>query len=115
MYMHEHSTYPALSSLQCCSYDHPCDLKPSTVQLQAMILVQGFFGSGYFMEDKEDDAPNYLRSLERKKVLSNIERLGLLSAAEKAGLSLSKVSYLNISFHPSNLRCLAFPHYCGHQ
>ncbi len=38
------------------------------------------------------DAPNYLRTAERKKVLSNIESLGLLSAAEKAGLSLSKVN-----------------------
>ena len=54
--------------------------------------LQGFFGSGYFVEDKETDAPNYLRTLERKKVLSNIEQLGLLSAAEKAGLSLSKVT-----------------------
>lgn len=54
--------------------------------------LQGFFGSGYFVEDKETDAPNYLRTLERKKVLSNIESLGLLSAAEKAGLSLSKVT-----------------------
>lgn len=53
--------------------------------------AQGFFSSGYFVEDKETDAPNYLRTLERKKVLSNIEQLGLLSALEKSGLSLSKV------------------------
>ena len=55
------------------------------------------------MEDKETDAPNYLRTLERKKVLSNIESLGLLSAAEKAGLSLSKVTpslWLSFSFLP---------------
>lgn len=51
---------------------------------------QGFFGYGYFVEDSEMDAPNYLKTAERKKVLSNIESLGLLSAAEKAGLSLSK-------------------------
>lgn len=37
------------------------------------------------------DAPNYLKTAEKKKILSNIESLGLLSAAEKAGLSLSKV------------------------
>ncbi len=43
------------------------------------------------MEDKELDAPNFLKTAERKKVLSNIESLGLLSAAEKAGLTLSKV------------------------
>jgi hypothetical protein len=52
---------------------------------------QGFFTSGYFLEDVEMDAPNILRTAERKKILSNIESLGLLSAAEKAGLSLSKV------------------------
>lgn len=57
---------------------------------------KGFFGSGYFVEDKETDAPNYLRTLERKKVLSNIEQLGLLSAAEKAGLSLSKLEELKL-------------------
>ena len=55
------------------------------------IDAQGFFGYGYFVEDKELDAPNFLKTAERKKVLSNIESLGLLSAAEKAGLTLSKV------------------------
>lgn len=63
--------------------------------------AQGFFTSGYFVEDKEANAPNYLRSLERKKVLSNIEQLGLLSAAEKAGLSLSKVSCCNVASSPT--------------
>lgn len=53
--------------------------------------VQGFFGTGYFVEDQELNAPNILRTAERKKILSNVESLGLLSAAEKAGLSLSKV------------------------
>lgn len=57
----------------------------------ANVDVQGFFGYGYFVEDKELDAPNFLKTAERKKVLSNIESLGLLSAAEKAGLTLSKV------------------------
>ncbi len=37
------------------------------------------------------ESPNILKTAERKKILSNIESLGLLSAAEKAGLSLSKV------------------------
>ena len=65
------------------------------------------------MEDKEADAPNYLRSLERKKVLSNIEQLGLLSAAEKAGLSLSKVSCLNPFLPPKHGRdTSSFPHLC---
>ena len=52
---------------------------------------QGFFTSGYFLEDVEVESPNILKTAERKKILSNIESLGLLSAAEKAGLSLSKV------------------------
>jgi len=62
-------------------------------------VAQGFFTSGYFLEDKETDAPNYLKSFERKKILSNVESLGLLSAAEKAGLSLSKVSYFQLQLH----------------
>lgn len=57
----------------------------------AIIDAQGFFGYGYFVEDKELDAPNFLKTAERKKILSNIESLGLLSAAEKAGITLSKV------------------------
>ena len=69
----------------------------------ATYAAQGFFTSGYFVEDKEADAPNYLRSLERKKVLSNIEQLGLLSAAEKAGLSLSKVGCLDTASRPTSL------------
>ena len=66
--------------------------------------LQGFFTSGYFLEDVEMDAPNILRTAERKKILSNIESLGLLSAAEKAGLSLSKVLpsiYLPACAHPA--------------
>jgi hypothetical protein len=59
--------------------------------MQQCPLAQGFFGTGYFVEDQETDAPNILRTAERKKILSNIESLGLLSAVEKAGLSLSKV------------------------
>ncbi|KAK9905517.1 hypothetical protein WJX75_001390 [Coccomyxa subellipsoidea] len=58
--------------------------------------AKGFFGYGYFVEDSEMDAPNYLKTAERKKVLSNIESLGLLSAAEKAGLSLSKLESLKL-------------------
>ncbi|BDA47662.1 hypothetical protein COCOBI_10-5130 [Coccomyxa sp. Obi] len=58
--------------------------------------AKGFFGYGYFVEDKEMDAPNFLKTAERKKVLSNIESLGLLSAAEKAGLSLSKLESLKL-------------------
>lgn len=59
------------------------------------MTLQGFFTSGYFLEDVEVDSPNLLKTAERKKILSNIESLGLLSAAEKAGLSLSKVSHLH--------------------
>ena len=90
------------------------DIMPALMQQRLRTLrlypgLQGFFGSGYFVEDKETDAPNYLRTLERKKVLSNIESLGLLSAAEKAGLSLSKVTpslCFSFSLIPRPLLCM---------
>ena len=55
--------------------------------------MQGFFGTGYFLEGrkKPDAKYSYLRQLEKKKILSGVERIKLLSKLEKAGLTLSKV------------------------
>ena len=53
------------------------------------------------MEDKEAADANYLRSIEKKKLLSTIEKAGLLSKAEKAGLTLSRV------------RCRSYEHTLG--
>ena len=58
-----------------------------------MQLVQGFFGTGYFVEGKKKPDPkySYLKQLEKKRVLSGVEKIKLLSRMEKAGLTLSKV------------------------
>lgn len=55
--------------------------------------MQGFFGTGYFNEGRQQIDPkySYLKQLERKQVLSGVEKLQLLSRLEKAGLTLSKV------------------------
>ena len=56
-------------------------------------VLQNFFGTGYFLEGtkKPDKKYSYLRQLEKKQVLSSVEKLKLLSRLEKAGLTLSKV------------------------
>lgn len=52
---------------------------------------QGFFGSGYFNEGNASPDNNYLKRIEAKKLLSSIEKSGLLSKADQAGLTLSRV------------------------
>ena len=55
------------------------------------MVLQGFFGSGYFNEGNASPDNNYLKRIEAKKLLSSIEKSGLLSKADKAGLTLSRV------------------------
>eukprot|EP00210_Caulerpa_lentillifera_P007931 g7570.t1 len=55
-----------------------------------------FIGYGYFSEDQESSSVNIFERLERKKVLSSVEQAGLLTAAEKAGLSLTKIEELGL-------------------
>lgn len=57
---------------------------------------KGFWGTGIFLEDNEKPAVNIFKKVEQKKVLSSVEKLGLLSAAEKAGFSLSKIEKLGL-------------------
>lgn len=55
-------------------------------------MWQGFWGTGYFNEDKEKAPVNVLRSVESKKLLSTAGRFKLLSSLDKAGLNLAKVT-----------------------
>merc|ERR1712118_282950 len=55
-----------------------------------------YFGSGIFVEDKETRSSNLFQRLQDRKVLSSIEKAGLLKTAEKAGLTLSKVESLGL-------------------
>jgi hypothetical protein len=47
---------------------------------------------------------SYLKKIEKKKLLSGVESLGLLSKAEKAGLTLSTVRWVQPL--PTMLACL---------
>lgn len=57
---------------------------------------KGFFGTGLFLEDNEKPTVNIFKRVEQKKLLSNVEKLGLLSKAEKAGFTLSKIEKLGL-------------------
>jgi len=57
---------------------------------------KGFFGSGYLLEDRERAPVNTLKVIERKKILSQAEKLGVLSAADKAGFNLAKMEELKL-------------------
>lgn len=69
--------------------------------MPALARTQGFFGSGYFNEGNASADNNYLKRIEGKKLLSSLEKSGLLSKADKAGLTLSRVSQ-----YTNNVRCL---------
>eukprot|EP00890_Picochlorum_soloecismus_P000884 jgi/Picsp_1/1797/NSC_05265-R1_protein len=52
---------------------------------------KGFFGTGLFLEDKEQSAKSAFKKIEEKKLLSTVEKTGILSKLEKSGLTLSKI------------------------
>lgn len=70
---------------------------------------KGFFGTGYFNEGRQQIDPkySYLKQLERKQVLSGVEKLQLLSRLEKAGLTLSKLEELKLLSTAENLGMLS--------
>ncbi|KAA8542388.1 hypothetical protein F0562_023476 [Nyssa sinensis] len=85
-----------------------------------------WFGAGIFYEGSEDVEVDVFKKLEKKKVLSNVEKSGLLSKAEELGLTLSSIEKLGVfskaeelgllsllekaaSFSPSVLASAALP------
>ncbi|XAR50090.1 hypothetical protein NMG60_11004323 [Bertholletia excelsa] len=85
-----------------------------------------WFGAGIFYEGSEDFEVDVFKKLEEKKVLSNVEKAGLLSKAEELGLTLSSIEKLGVfskaeelgllsllekaaSFSPSALASAALP------
>lgn len=44
---------------------------------------KGFFGTGLFLEDKEQSAKSAFKKIEEKKLLSTVEKTGILSKLEK--------------------------------
>lgn len=69
---------------------------------------KAFFGSGYFNEGNSSSADNnYLKRIESKKLLSFVEKSGLLSKADKAGLTLSRIEQSKLLSTAENLGLLA--------
>ena len=85
-----------------------------------------WFGAGIFVEGSEEVEVDVFKNLEKKKVLSNVEKSGLLSKAEELGFTLSSIEKLGVfskaeglgllsllekaaSFSPSALASAALP------
>ncbi|OMP09204.1 hypothetical protein COLO4_05705 [Corchorus olitorius] len=85
-----------------------------------------WFGAGIFYEGSEEVEVDVFKKLEKKKVLSNVEKAGLLSKAEELGFTLSSIEKLGVfskaedlgllsllekaaSFSPSTLASAALP------
>lgn len=85
-----------------------------------------WFGQGIFYEGSEVVEVDVFKKLEKRKVLSNVEKAGLLSKAEELGFTLSSIEKLGVfskaeelgllsllekvaSFSPSALASAALP------
>ncbi|OMO87107.1 DNA-directed RNA polymerase, phage-type, partial [Corchorus capsularis] len=85
-----------------------------------------WFGAGIFYEGSEEVEVDVFKKLEKKKVLSNVEKAGLLSKAEDLGFTLSSIEKLGVfskaeelgllsllekaaTFSPSTLASAALP------
>ena len=55
-----------------------------------------WFGAGIFYEGSEELQVDVFKKLEKRKVLSNVEKSGLLSKAEELGLTLSSIEKLGV-------------------
>jgi hypothetical protein len=55
-----------------------------------------WFGAGIFYEGSEEVEVDVFKELEKRKVLSNVEKAGLLSKAEELGLTLSSIEKLGV-------------------
>lgn len=55
-----------------------------------------WYGAGIFAEGGEEIEVDVFKKLQEKKVLSNVEKAGLLSKAEELGFTLSSIEKLGI-------------------
>lgn len=55
-----------------------------------------WFGAGIFYEGSEEVKVDVFKKLEKRKVLSNVEKAGLLSKAEEFGVTLSSIEKLGL-------------------
>ncbi|KAL6882090.1 hypothetical protein ACP4OV_011562 [Aristida adscensionis] len=66
-----------------------------------------WFGAGIFAEGSEEVSVDVLKKLERRRVLSGVEKAGLLSRAEELGLTLSSLERLGLLSKAEDLGLLS--------
>lgn len=66
-----------------------------------------WFGAGIFYEGSEDVEVDVFKKLEQRKVLSNVEKAGLLSKAEELGVTLSSLEKLGLLSKAEDLGLLS--------
>lgn len=66
-----------------------------------------WFGAGIFAEGSEEVSVDVFKKLERRKVLSTVEKAGLLSKAEELGVTLSSLEQLGLLSKAEDLGLLS--------
>uniref|UniRef100_A0A0D3EQL4 Uncharacterized protein n=1 Tax=Oryza barthii TaxID=65489 RepID=A0A0D3EQL4_9ORYZ len=66
-----------------------------------------WFGAGIFAEGSEEVEVDVFKKLERRKVLSTVEKAGLLSRAEELGVTLSSLEELGLLSKAEDLGLLS--------
>ncbi|XP_051116678.1 uncharacterized protein LOC127241593 [Andrographis paniculata] len=66
-----------------------------------------WFGPGIFYEGAEDQEVDVFKTLEKRKVLSTVEKAGLLTKAEELGVTLSAIEKLGLLSKAEDLGLLS--------
>ncbi|XP_004505021.1 uncharacterized protein [Cicer arietinum] len=105
LYLRHISTFPSSVRYQRSS------LTPSNNKLPLTVIAMApknkvnkyndnwkkeWFGAGIFYEGSEEVKVDVFKKLEKRKVLSNVEKAGLLSKAEEFGVTLSSIEKLGL-------------------
>ncbi|XP_038972485.1 uncharacterized protein LOC120104794 [Phoenix dactylifera] len=67
-----------------------------------------WYGAGLFVEGSEEVSVDVVKKLEERKVLSGVEKPGLLSKAEQLGFTLSSIEKLGFFSKAEELGLLSF-------
>jgi hypothetical protein len=91
----------------------PIDFRSSRSRVPAQVnrydenWSKQWFGAGIFAEGSEEVSVDVFRKLERRKVLSTVEKAGLLSRAEELGVTLSSLERLGLLSKAEDLGLLS--------
>ncbi|KAM1322712.1 hypothetical protein PS2_015230 [Malus domestica] len=99
------SSKPHFNSISGAPRTFPAKSRSSTIvsmapQKKVNKLDSGWekkwYGAGIFYEGAEEVEVDVFKKLEKRKVLSNVEKAGLLSKAEELGVTLSSIEKLGL-------------------